>query len=665
MSYFVDRMKYFVQKHEKFSDGHGIVTDENRAWEDGYRSRWAHDKIVRSTHGVNCTGSCSWKIYVKNGLITWETQQTDYPRTRPDLPNHEPRGCARGASYSWYIYSANRLKYPMVRKRLLQMWRQMKEQTGGDPVLAWEKIQADPVLRQHYQEVRGRGGFVRAGWDEANEIIAAANIYTIKKYGPDRIIGFSPIPAMSMVSYAAGSRYLSLLGGVCMSFYDWYCDLPPSSPQTWGEQTDVPESADWYNAGFIIMWGSNVPQTRTPDAHFMTEARYRGAQVVTVTPDYSEASKFGDIWLHPRQGTDAALGMAMGHVILKEFHVERTAEYFDEYCRTYTDMPFLVKLEKRGGRYVPGRMLRASDLDGNLDENNNPEWKTVCYDETSDRLVVPTGSIGFRWGEDGKWNIEPKDAATGKVIRPRKTLLGAQEDIVTVGFPYFGGQVHEHAYFKNTEHEQVLDRSVPVRYLQINGEKTAVASVFDLLCANYGVHRAGLDGPNVAPAYEEDTPYTPAWQEKITGVPAQQVIDVARAFAHNAEITHGKSMIIIGAAMNHWYHMDMNYRAAINMLTFCGCIGQSGGGWAHYVGQEKLRPQTGWQPLAFALDWARPPRQQNSTSFFYAHTDQWRYETLSVSEILSPLADKQKWRGSLIDCNIRAERMGWLPSAPQ
>jgi nitrate reductase alpha subunit len=124
-------------------------------------------------------------------------------------------------------------------------------------------------------------------------------------------------------------------------------------------------------------------------------------------------------------------------------------------------------------------------------------------------------------------------------------------------------------------------------------------------------------------------------------------------------------MIIIGAAMNHWYHMDMNYRACINMLVFCGCIGQSGGGWSHYVGQEKLRPQTGWAPLAFALDWNRPPRQQNSTSFFYAHTDQWRYETLELDEILSPLADRSKWAGSLIDCNIRSERMGWLPSAPQ
>jgi nitrate reductase alpha subunit len=97
----------------------------------------------------------------------------------------------------------------------------------------------------------------------------------------------------------------------------------------------------------------------------------------------------------------------------------------------------------------------------------------------------------------------------------------------------------------------------------------------------------------------------------------------------------------------------------------CGCVGQSGGGWAHYVGQEKLRPQTGWTALAFALDWSRPPRHMNSTSFFYAHTDQWRYEKLSVAEILSPLADRKRYGGSLIDFNIRSERMGWLPSAPQ
>jgi len=648
MSHFLDRLKFLAEAREPFSGGHGELRREDRGWEDAYRQRWQHDKIVRSTHGVNCTGSCSWKIYVKGGIVTWETQQTDYPRTRPDMPNHEPRGCSRGASYSWYLYSGNRLKYPMVRSPLLKLWRELTK--TDDPVGAWRAIVESPQAAANYKKQRGLGGFLRSSWDEVNEIVAAANVYTIKRYGPDRVIGFSPIPAMSMVSYAAGSRYLSLIGGVCMSFYDWYCDLPPASPMTWGEQTDVPESADWYNSTFIMMWGSNVPQTRTPDAHFMTEVRYKGAKIVSVFPDYAEGSKFGDLWLHPKQGTDAALAMAMGHVVLTEYHAKNRSEYFREYCRQYTDMPMLVRLAKQGDRYVPERFLRCSDFPDNLGETNNPDWKTVCYDETSGRLAVPLGSIGFRWGEKGKWNLEEKNAQ-GAAIKPLLSLAGTKDETAPVAFPYFGGIAHEH--FESNEQTDVLLRNVPVRKV---GEHL-VATVYDLFLANYGV--------GVAKSFDDDVPYTPAWQERITGVPREQAVTVARQFAENADKTHGKSMVIIGAGMNHWYHMDMNYRAIINLLAMCGCVGQSGGGWAHYVGQEKLRPQTGWTALAFALDWARPPRQMNSTSFFYAHTDQWRYEKLSVAEILSPLADAKRYSGSLIDFNVRAERMGWLPSAPQ
>ena len=660
MSHFLDRLLFFKKNVESFSGGHGTVTNEDRTWEDAYRNRWAHDRIVRSTHGANCTGSCSWKIYVKGGIVTWETQQTDYPRTRPDLPNHEPRGCSRGASYSWYLYSANRVKYPMVRGRLLRLWRAAKAE-HKDPVKAWAAIVEDPAKATEYKSIRGRGGFARVGWDEANEIIAAANAYTVKAYGPDRVIGFSPIPAMSMVSYAAGSRYLSLIGGVCMSFYDWYCDLPPSSPQTWGEQTDVPESADWYNSNFIMMWGSNVPQTRTPDAHFMTEARYKGTKIVTVTPDYSEASKFADLWLAPKQGTDAALTMAIGHVILREYHLAGKSPYFENYCRRYTDMPMLVKLVERGGRYVPDRFLRAADFEGGLGEANNPDWKTVAIDQASGKVVVPRGSVGFRWGEQGKWNLEPK-AGDGSEIKTRLTLIDVRDAAAPVAFPYFGGR--EHAHFTASKHDEVLVRNVPAKRVRLKDGEALVATVFDLFVANYGVDR-GLGGGNAARSFDDDVPYTPAWQEKITGVGRDKVIAVAREFADNADKTQGRSMVILGAAVNHWYHGDMIYRGIINMLVMCGCVGQPGGGWSHYVGQEKLRPQTGWLPLAFALDWNRPPRQMNSTSFFYAHTDQWRHEKLGVDEILSPLADRKAMAGSLIDFNVRAERMGWLPSAPQ
>ncbi len=661
MSHLLDRLNFLQTKElDRFANGHGQVTRESRDWEDTYRNRWRHDKIVRSTHGVNCTGSCSWKIYVKSGIVTWETQQTDYPRTRADLPNHEPRGCARGASYSWYLYSANRVKTPLVRGKLMKVWRDMRKTM--DPITAWTKLQSDPILRATYVTSRGKGGFVRASWDEATEITAAANAYTAKTYGPDRVFGFSPIPAMSMVSYAAGSRYLSLLGGTCMSFYDWYCDLPPASPMTWGEQTDVPESADWYNAGFLLIWGSNVPQTRTPDAHFYTEARYRGTKSAVICPDYSEAAKFGDVWLAPQQGTDAALAMAMGHVILREFHLDRQAEYFEEYCRKYTDMPMLVRLEEKDGKLVPGRFLRADDFDDKLGEDNNPEWKTIAFDAKTGGYVAPNGAIGYRWGEDGEWNLEERAKEAGTELKMSFVLDEDHDDVVGVDFPYFGGLATEN--FVKCDHPDVLTRNIPVKTVKLAGGEAKVATVFDLFCANYGLDR-GLGGDWVASDYDADMPYTPKWAEKITGVPADKIATVAREFALNAEKTKGKSMVILGAGLNHWYHMDMNYRGIINMLVMCGCIGQSGGGWSHYVGQEKLRPQTGWQPLAFALDWARPPRHMNSTSAWYAHTDQWRYETLSADEILSPTAPAGDWDASMIDYNIRAERMGWLPSAPQ
>ncbi len=661
MSHFVDRLTFFRAKQEKYSQGHGIVTNESRAWEDAYRKRWSADKIVRSTHGVNCTGSCSWKIYVKGGIVTWETQQTDYPRTRPDLPNHEPRGCPRGASYSWYLYSGTRVKYPLVRARLIRHWREARKTLA--PVAAWASIAQDADKRQDWVSKRGRGGFIRVSWDEINELIAAANAHTIREYGPDRVAGFSPIPAMSMISYASGSRYLSMLGGTILSFYDWYCDLPPSSPQTWGEQTDVPESADWYNAGFLLVWGSNVPMTRAPDAHFYSEVRYRGAKSAVISPDYNEAAKFSDIWMHPKQGTDAALALAFGHVVLREFHLDRKSEYFTDYTRRYSDFPLLVTLtEKEDGTLVPDRMLRAADLPDGMGESNNPDWKAVGIDETSGDLVAPQGSVGHRWGEAGRWNLEQKDGK-GREISLRMTLAEHNDGIEPVAFPYFGGSAaHD---WKATAHDRVLMRNIPVKQVtNAAGETVRVATVFDLYCANYGLDR-GFGGENVASDYDADVPFTPAWAEAVTGVKRDAIIQVAREFAETAEMTEGRSMVILGAGLNHWYHMDMSYRGIIQLLVMCGCIGKSGGGWAHYVGQEKLRPQTGWLPLAFALDWTRPPRQMNGTSFFYAHSGQWRYESMQMSELLSPTAPEGDWSGSMIDYNVRAERMGWLPSAPQ
>jgi nitrate reductase alpha subunit len=637
----------FLRRGPVNAEGWSQLVGKDRDWERSYRGRWAHDKVVRSTHGVNCTGSCSWNVYVKDGLITWESQAVDYPPTEPGMPDHEPRGCPRGASFSWYTYSPLRLKYPYVRGSLLTMFREARARLG-DPVQAWAEIVEDPDKAGLYRRQRGKGGFVRASWDEATELIAAAHVHTIKRYGPDRCVGFTPIPAMSMASYAAGSRFLSLIGGVILSFYDWYADLPPASPQAFGDQTDVPESADWWNAGYLIIWGTNIPTTRTPDAHFMVEARYRGQKVVVVSPDYAEHVKFADQWLAAAPGSDAALAMAMGHVILKEFCVDREVPYFRDYARRFTDLPLLVTLREhhRGDKsptYVADRLLRASDLEGEPAEHG--DWKTVVLDARTGEPAVPGGSVGHRYGEPGQWNLKLDG------IEPALTMLDRDADLVPLDLPRF--DVGDGA------RGATVRRGVPA--IRVAGR--LVTTVLDLTLAQYGVEREGLPGDWPAD-YDDPAPYTPAWQEQITGVDRHLAARVAREFARNAEVTNGRSMIAMGAGTNHWFHSDQTYRTFLALVMLCGCQGVNGGGWAHYVGQEKVRPLAGWQTVAFALDWVRPPRHQSGTPFFYLATDQWRYERHRPADL-----SWQRARGLLdgmhtADVNALGARLGWLPSFP-
>ena len=128
-----------------------LVNPKSRKWEEFYRNRWQHDNIVRSTHGVNCTGGCSWQVYVKDGIITWEMQQTDYPLLEKDLPPYEPRGCQRGISASWYVYSPIRVKYPYARGVLLDFWREERS-AGKSPVDAYASIMGDETKRTRIQK---------------------------------------------------------------------------------------------------------------------------------------------------------------------------------------------------------------------------------------------------------------------------------------------------------------------------------------------------------------------------------------------------------------------------------------------------------------------------------------------------------------------------------
>jgi nitrate reductase alpha subunit len=260
--------------------------------------------------------------------------------------------------------------------------------------------------------------------------------------------------------------------------------------------------------------------------------------------------------------------------------------------------------------------------------------------------VVPNDTLGDRWTDSGvgRWNLDLGE------VTPQLTVQDKDAQPVEVLLPRFDGP-----------DAGVLRRGVPAR--RIGGQ--LVTTVFDLMLAQYGVVRPGLPG-EWPTGYDDSTqPYTPAWQESLTSVPASAVIRVARELARNSEESGGRTMFIMGAGVCQWFHGDATYRAIITLLQLTGAIGRNGGGWAHYVGQEKCRPVTGWSTMAMATDWQRPPRQMIGTAFWYTHADQWRYDGYRADALTSPLARGDLGGMHTADTIAQAARLGWMPSYPQ
>lgn len=319
-----------------------MVQHEYSGWENFHRNQWTWDKKTRGAHLINCTGACPHHVYTKDGVVLREEASKDIA-AMPGLPEYNPRGCNKGVCGVDYQYGPHRIKYPLIRV--------------GE---------------------RGEGKWRRASWDEALEMIADKIVDTIKNDAPDCISVFSPVPAVAPVSFAAGHRFAHYIGAHTHTFFDWYGDHPTGQTQTVGVQGDSCETADWFNAKFIILWGANPSITRIPDAHYLSEAALNGTRIVSISPDYNASSIKADQWLHLKPGTDGALGMAMAHVIIKE-------KLFDAHgVKEQTDLPYLVRKDNK-------RFLRESDVVA-----NGSTGKFYAWDAKTGKPVIMKGC----WGDE-------------------------------------------------------------------------------------------------------------------------------------------------------------------------------------------------------------------------------------------------------------------------
>lgn len=313
----------------------GVALPEYRGWEDVFRQQWTWDRIAKGTHHVNCwyQRGCNWDVYVKDGMVFREEQAATYTQTNPEVPDFNPRGCQKGACYSRRLYDPARLRYPLKR-------------AGA----------------------RGEGKWQRISWDEALGEIADRVIDVLREDGPGAITwdpgGGNTHGCRGVGLYRTGF----VLDTPIIEVNSEVGDHHPGALATLGKISCASSGDDLFYSDLILVWAGNPVFTQIPNAHFIYEARYRGARVVAIAPDYNASAIHADQWVPVNAGSDAALGLSLAHVMVEE------GIYDAGFVKEQTDLPLLV-------RAGTGHFLRQRDI-----EDDGAEDVFYVFDRAAQRV---------------------------------------------------------------------------------------------------------------------------------------------------------------------------------------------------------------------------------------------------------------------------------------
>ncbi len=310
---------------------------------DLWRSQWRWDRVARTSHArANCISACSWNVFVRDGIAWREEQNAIYAPVEPGVPDFNPRGCQKGACYTHLMYEPSRVTHPL---------RRVGERGSG----RWKRVSWDEALTETADHI------IDASLQSGTGAVVYDHGTTNIDFGPDT---------------AGEMRLFRILNATVIDSWAGVGDMPYGAVQTWGMYNVEGTADDWFKSDFIVVWVGNPAYTRIPEVHFMHEARYRGARLVVIAPDYNASAIHADYWLNPRVGTDAALALAMAQVILAE------GLHDEAYVREQTDLPILVREDT-------GRYLRQSDL-----REGGSEKLLYYWDEASDELAAVPGCRG-------------------------------------------------------------------------------------------------------------------------------------------------------------------------------------------------------------------------------------------------------------------------------
>jgi DMSO reductase family type II enzyme molybdopterin subunit len=331
---------------------------------DVYRQRWTWDRIAKGTHTrANCIAACSWNVFVKDEIAWREEQNAIYEPPRPDVPDLNPRGCQKGACYTDLQIASSRVLHPLKR-------------VGPRGAGQWRRISWDNALTEISDKL------IDAAIAEGTESIIHDHGTTNAGYGPET---------------AGETRFAEAIGATQLDSWSGVGDMPMGAVQTWGMYNCEGTADDWFRSDYIVVWIGNPAYTRIPEMHFMHEARYRGAKLVVIAPDYNATAIHADLWINPKPETDTALALSAARVILDE------RLYDSDYVREQTDLPILVRADT-------GRFLRESELysDGRDDQ-------FYFWDEAKGKLAEVPGCQGDGGRSLALGNLEPALGGTFSV----------------------------------------------------------------------------------------------------------------------------------------------------------------------------------------------------------------------------------------------------------
>ncbi len=335
--------------------------------EDRYRRVWSWDSVHFGTHCLNCMGTCPYRVYVRDGRVVFEEVAGNVEKVRDDLPDMNPLGCQKGAAWSVQLEAPDRLVKPM---------RRVGERGSGK----WEEIT----------------------WDEALDEISEAILDAIDEEGPESIV-FEETVEGGLAAWAAYLRFASLIGAVTLDANGLINDLPIGQYITFGKFSCASTVDDTFDSDLVLVWHSNPAYTSIPYFHYIAEARYSGAVVATIAPDYSPSAPFSDYFVPIKPGTDAALLLSACKVVLDEGLVN------EEMVLEQTDLPLAVRTDT-------GRFLTGAEVDPSFRQDQ-------FFWIDSDRGLVPAPRGTLSRGE-----LAPSLEATSTV----ELADGSRVEVTTV-----------------------------------------------------------------------------------------------------------------------------------------------------------------------------------------------------------------------------------------